>query len=109
MKISQSFIFGLLVLISFIAATPIDQNVPASLKAEGPIRRPTAAAAPPDCEQFKAECKDLCLNHNPTSDGVWSNQCWGTPLYAECKCSDGKIFNIPGFVCKNPECPDRQQ
>ena len=47
----------------------------------------------------------MCLNHNPTSDGVWASECWGTPLYAECKCSDGKIFKIPGFVCKNPECP----
>jgi len=78
---------------------------PVPFRTRGPIRRPTAAAAPPDCEQFKAECEDLCLNQNPTSDGVWASECWGTPLYAECKCSDGKIFKIPGFVCKNSECP----
>merc|ERR1711956_156417 len=46
-----------------------------------------------------------CLNHNPGSDGVWASECWGTPLYAECKCSDATIFKIPGFACKNPECP----
>jgi len=73
-------------------------------RTRGPIRRPTVAA-PPDCDRFKAECVDLCLNHNPGSDGVWASECWGTPLYAECKCSDATIFKIPGFACKNPECP----
>ena len=27
------------------------------------------------------------------------------PLYVECKCSDESTHQIPGFICKNSECP----
>ena len=48
------------------------------------------------------KCQDLCLEE---SNGVLEEQCWGEPLYAYRKASDGKVFNIPGFVCKHPSCP----
>ena len=27
-----------------------------------------------DCEQFKNECNELCLDR---TDGVWTSECWG--------------------------------
>ena len=33
-------------------------------------------------------------------------QCWGKPLYAYCKATDGTVFNIPGFECEHVTCPD---
>ena len=35
----------------------------------------------------------------------FSSECWGSPLYAHCKCSDDTVYNVEGFVCKNEECP----
>ena len=32
-------------------------------------------------------------------------QCWGKPLYAYCKATDGTVFHIPGFDCKHSTCP----
>ena len=55
-----------------------------------------------DCDQFKSECNELCLDR---ADGVWTSECWGDPLYVECKCSDESTHQIPGFICKNSECP----
>jgi len=56
----------------------------------------------PDCNEFMQKCQDLCLEE---SNGVLEEQCWGEPLYAYCKASDGKVFHIPGFVCEHPTCP----
>ena len=55
-----------------------------------------------DCKIFKEECKNKCLE---VADGVWASECWGKPLYVECKCSDETVFKIPGFTCENSECP----
>merc|ERR1712241_47729 len=55
-----------------------------------------------DCKLFKEECKNKCLE---VADGVWASECWGKPLYVECKRSDETVFKIPGFTCENSECP----
>ena len=39
------------------------------------------------------------------SSRIFFSECWGSPLYAHCKCSDDTVYNIEGFVCKNEECP----
>ena len=36
---------------------------------------------------------------------IFCSECWGSPLYAHCKCSDDTVYNVEGFVCKNEECP----
>merc|ERR1740122_219483 len=48
-----------------------------------------------DCQSYKLQCEDFCLNQNPTSDGVWASECWGSPLYVECKNSECKTLAIP--------------
>ena len=55
-----------------------------------------------DCQEFKKQCQDVCINK---SVDIWANECWGDPLYVECKCSDESVHKIPGFTCKNSECP----
>ena len=65
----------------------------------GKPKTPTAA---PDCDSFKEECKNSCLNK---SVDIHVNECWGSPLYVDCKCSDGTKIKIPGFTCKSSECP----
>ena len=59
-----------------------------------------------DCKDFKKQCQTLCLAQ---SGGVSSAQCWGNPLYCYCKASDGTVFHIDGFECKNASCPDDAQ
>lgn len=39
------------------------------------------------------------------SGGVATNQCWGTPRYIECKCSDGSTHSFAGCDCENGSCP----
>ena len=54
---------------------------------------------PGDCNYFLNKCSELC-NYN-----VLIAQCWGDPLYAYCKATDGSVFHIPGFTCEHPTCP----
>ena len=101
-------------------------------RTRGPIQRKPAEK--PDCGVFKQECKDYCLgksggvhirykfSKNSSNQSTIKNQiskmqnkkcfheffsseCWGSPLYAHCKCSDDTVYNVEGFVCKNEECP----
>ena len=53
----------------------------------------------PDCNYFLNECSELC-NYN-----VLIAQCWGDPLYAYCKATDGVVYHIPGFTCEHSTCP----
>ena len=50
---------------------------------------------PGDCNYFLNKCSELC-NYN-----VLIAQCWGDPLYAYCKATDGSVFHIPGFTCEH--------
>ena len=53
----------------------------------------------PDCNHFLNECSELCNND------VLIAQCWGDPLYAYCKATDGEVFHIHGFSCEHSSCP----
>ena len=53
----------------------------------------------PDCNYFLNECSELCNND------VLIAQCWGDPLYAYCKATDGEVFHIHGFFCEHSSCP----
>ena len=53
----------------------------------------------PDCNYFLNECSELC-NYN-----ILIAQCWGDPLYAYCKATDGEVFHIHGFFCEHSSCP----
>merc|ERR1712173_49155 len=45
----------------------------------------------PECQRkIKAESKEVGII-----------QCWGKPLYAYCKASDGTVFHIPGYDCEH--------
>jgi len=47
----------------------------------------------------KAKCQARCNSQLAT------NQCWGTPRYVHCKCSDGSTHSFPGCDCQNGACP----
>ena len=52
-----------------------------------------------DCQVFRSHCSDLCFKE------VENDQCWGSPRYVQCVCTDGFIHLIPGYECKHPDCP----
>ena len=54
------------------------------------------------CTDFKKKCQTVCLDK---SGGVAINQCWGTPKYRYCKCSDMTVQLIAGYTCDHPTCP----
>jgi len=57
-----------------------------------------------DCQgTFSPECQRLIRS---ASKEIGIIQCWGKPLYAYCKATDGTVFPIPGFNCKHSTCPD---
>jgi len=57
-----------------------------------------------DCQgTFSPECQRLIRS---ASKEIGINECWGKPLYAYCKATDGTVFPIPGFNCKHSTCPD---
>jgi hypothetical protein len=62
----------------------------------------SAAAAAGSCNDFKMKCQTTCI---AKSGGVSTGQCWGTPTYRFCKCSDASVVTIPGYTCDHPTCP----
>ena len=54
------------------------------------------------CKECKKKCQSYCL---AKSGGVALNQCWGTPKYRVCKCSDNTGYKVPGCPCEHPTCP----
>merc|ERR1719182_567120 len=60
------------------------------------------AAADASCNDFKMKCQSTCV---AKSGGVSTGQCWGSPTYRFCKCSDASIVVIPGYTCDHPSCP----
>ena len=62
----------------------------------------SAAAAAGSCNDFKMQCQTTCI---AKSGGVTTGQCWGTPTYRFCKCSDASVLTIPGYTCDHPTCP----
>ena len=58
-----------------------------------------------NCGQCKKKCQSHCVSK---SGGVALNQCWGTPKYRICKCSDDTRFHVPGCPCEHPSCPSTQ-
>ena len=56
-----------------------------------------------DCSgTFTPQCQNLIKSESKQIDII---QCWGKPLFAYCKATDGKVFHIPGFECKHATCP----
>ena len=55
-----------------------------------------------DCTDFRKQCTEFCLGR---SGGVENNQCWGSPKYRYCICSDNYIYFVPGYTCEHPTCP----
>ena len=51
-----------------------------------------------NCDEFLDECSILCGTH------ILHAECWGSPLYACCQCTDGIVIEIPGFACEHPNC-----
>ena len=62
----------------------------------------SVALAQNDCNDFKSKCQTACIAH---SNGVSTNQCWGSPRYRLCKCSDATVLTITGYTCDHPTCP----
>ena len=59
---------------------------------------------PTDCQgTFTPECQRKI---KAESKEVGIIQCWGQPLYAYCKASDGTVFHIPGYDCEHSTCPN---
>jgi len=56
-----------------------------------------------DCQQFTPQCQRKIRS---ASKEISIIQCWGKPLYAYCKATDGTVFPIPGFTCEHSTCPD---
>ena len=57
-----------------------------------------------DCQgTFTPECQRSIRS---ASKEIGIIQCWGRPLYAYCKATDGTVFPIPGFNCEHSTCPD---
>jgi len=57
-----------------------------------------------DCQgTFFPECQRSIRS---ASKEIGIIQCWGRPLYAYCKATDGTVFPIPGFNCEHSTCPD---
>jgi hypothetical protein len=50
----------------------------------------------------KSQCQTLCIER---SGGVSTNQCWGSPRYIYCKCSDESTHAFSGCSCMNSQCP----
>jgi len=59
------------------------------------------------CDNGAGSCKSQCSH--ACSNAVATNQCWGTPRYIHCKCSDGTTHSIPGCECMNSQCPESPQ
>ena len=59
------------------------------------------AAADAGCNDFKMKCQTTCV---AKSGGVSTGQCWGTPTFRFCKCSDASVVVIPGYTCDHPTC-----
>lgn len=55
-----------------------------------------------DCNDFTARCQNACAIQ---SGGVNANQCFGSPVYTQCVCSDGSVFEFAGFDCLHSDCP----
>ena len=55
-----------------------------------------------DCDDFRQQCTKFCLDR---VGGVETNQCWGSPAYRYCTCSDNYIYFVPGYTCEHPTCP----
>ena len=57
-----------------------------------------------DCQgTFFPECQRLIRS---ASKEIGIIQCWGKPLYAYCKATDGTVFPILGYKCEHSTCPD---
>ena len=57
---------------------------------------------PTDCQgTFTPECQRKI---KADSKEVGIIQCWGQPLYAYCKATDGTVFHIPGYDCEHSTC-----
>ena len=57
-----------------------------------------------DCQgTFFPECQRLIRS---ASKEIGIIQCWGKPLYAYCKATDGTVFPILGYNCEHSTCPD---
>ena len=57
-----------------------------------------------DCQgTFVPECQKLIRS---ASKEISVIQCWGKPLYAYCKATDGTVFPILGYKCEHSTCPD---
>ena len=52
-----------------------------------------------DCQTFRQICSDLCFTN------VENDQCWGSPRYTQCICTDRTIHQLPEYPCEHPECP----
>ena len=60
----------------------------------GPLPTDCQGTFTPECQKkIKAESKEIGII-----------QCWGKPLYAYCKASDGTVFHIPGYDCEHSTC-----
>lgn len=55
-----------------------------------------------DCDDFRQKCTSFCLQRD---GGVNTNECWGSPAYRYCTCSDNYIHFVPGYTCENSGCP----
>jgi len=70
--------------------------------ARTPETKPAKPVADLDCSECKKKCSEACNLNNGR------NQCWGSPRYIECTCSDGSQHSIPGCKCdpSHSNCPD---
>jgi len=74
-----------------------------------PTQPPTAPAttqpgAIVECDNGEGSCKDMCSKE--CKNAVATNQCWGTPRYIHCACSDGTMHAFDGCPCEHASCPD---
>jgi hypothetical protein len=35
---------------------------------------------------------------------VTTNQCWGSPTYTKCHCTNGDYYLVPGYTCAHSSC-----
>ena len=82
---------------------PINREVVSSGTTRKPVEEVVGQANVPiisnDCQYFRSLCSDFCFTN------VENDQCWGSPRYTQCICTDGTIHQLPEFPCEHPECP----
>jgi len=64
---------------------------------------PTTPTGQAPCDDGSpSACKSQCQVKCGYKVAV--NQCWGSPRYIECKCTDGSSYTFTGCACENSQC-----